>query len=176
MRHWKYILPLVIFAVLVGFFVRGLDLKPAEVPSPLIGKPAPALNLKPLLDTKPGLADADLKGGLVLVNFFASWCGPCRIEHPLLMDIAAKKIVPILGVNYKDKPEDAKAWLANLGDPFAKIGVDFDGRTAIDWGVYGVPESFLVDANGIILAKQIGPMMQKDWNERFLPKIKERSK
>jgi cytochrome c biogenesis protein CcmG/thiol:disulfide interchange protein DsbE len=176
MKRLIYLLPIMIFGGLVFFFVQGLNLRPSEVPSPLVGKMAPALNLAPLKSDKPGLQDSDLKGQVVLVNFFASWCVPCRAEHPLLMDIAEKKIVPVLGVNYKDKAEDALGWLKGLGDPYAKIGVDLDGRTAIDWGVYGVPESYLIDKEGRIRHKQIGPITPQAWEKTILPLIKELSK
>lgn len=175
MRKLLFLAPVALFAVLVAFFWRGLDLDPSKVPSPLIDKPAPALDLPALSDAKPGLASADLKGQVTLVNFFASWCLPCRAEHPLLMTLSERKDVVLVGVNYKDKPEDALKWLRSLGDPYRRIGVDADGRTAIDWGVYGVPESYLVDREGRIRFKQIGPFTERDVTDKLIPLLRELS-
>lgn len=175
MRWITYILPLALFLVLVGFFLRGLGLDPAKVPSPLIGKPAPELSL-PALDTGPGLTTTDLKGRVTLINFFASWCVPCRMEHPLLMSIAGRRDFAIVGVAYKDKPLDSRRWLQSLGDPFERVVADADGRAAIEWGVYGVPESYVVDRDGRIRFKQIGPLTQRDLERTVLPLLKELSR
>ena len=127
------------------------------MPSALIDKPAPAFDLPPIVGRKDGLATADLKGRVSLVNVWASWCPPCRAEHPVLMTLA-RDGVPIYGINYKDKPEDAMRFLKTLGNPFARIGADTTGRTAIDWGVYGYPETFVVDAAGRIRYRHVGPI------------------
>jgi cytochrome c biogenesis protein CcmG/thiol:disulfide interchange protein DsbE len=174
MNRLYFILPMVIFIALVGFFMRGLSLNPRDVPSPMICKTVPEFDLPPLKDSKPALKDADLKGaGVVLINFFASWCAPCRVEHPLLMELAEKKTLPVIGIAYKDKPEDTKAWLDRYGDPYTRIAVDRDGRTAIDWGVYGVPESYLVDNSGRILYKHVGPLTREKLAKDILPKLKD---
>lgn len=175
MRKLLYVLPVAVFLGLVAFFWRGLSLDPSKVPSPLVGKPVPVFALPPLSDAKPGLATEDLKGRVTLVNFFASWCVPCRAEHPLLMDLAKRSDLEIVAINYKDKPEDALRWLAALGDPYKRIGVDADGRASIDWGVYGVPESYLVDRAGVIRFKQVGPFTQKDIARSLLPLLSELS-
>jgi cytochrome c biogenesis protein CcmG/thiol:disulfide interchange protein DsbE len=172
MRRLIYIAPILVFAVMALFFARGLFLNPKEIPSVLIDKPAPALALPALKDGGKGLASEDIKGRVTLVNFFASWCVPCRAEHALLMDVAAKGEVPVIGVNYKDKTEDAVAWLARLGDPYERIGADRDGRAAIDWGVYGVPESYVIDKHGNIRYKQIGPLTRQDLDNTVLPLIR----
>ena len=131
--------PLAAFLGLGGFLAVGLTLNPREIPSPLIGKPVPEFSLPPVQGRTLGLSSADLKGEVSLVNVFASWCVACRAEHPLFMELKAKGIVPIHGLNYKDRPQDAEGWLNELGDPYTRTGADLDGRVAIDWGVYGVP-------------------------------------
>ncbi|MEO5373739.1 MAG: DsbE family thiol:disulfide interchange protein [Alphaproteobacteria bacterium] len=176
MRWIAYVLPLALFLVLVGFFLRGLGIDPARVPSPLIGKPAPEFAL-PALDSRTvGVTTEALKGRPSLINFFASWCVPCRLEHPLLMAVAARRDIAIIGIAYKDKPEDARRWVETYGDPYERIAADADGRAAIDWGVYGVPESYVVDRGGIIRYKQIGPLSQRDMEETVLPLLKELSR
>jgi len=176
MRRVLYLLPVVVFLVLGGFFWRGLQMDPQLIPSPMIGKPAPAFALPPLKTDKPGLAAADLQGKVTLVSFFASWCIPCRAEHPLLMELAATHQVNLVGINYKDKPEDGLAWLGKLGDPYAAIGADRDGRVGIDFGVYGVPESYLIDKQGRIRFKQTGPFTAEDISNKLLPLVAELSK
>lgn len=151
-------LPLAIFLVMAAFLGVGLFLDPREIPSVLIGKPVPDFDLPPVQGRKLGLATSDLKGEVTVVNFFASWCTACRAEHPLLMRLAASGIVPIHGINYKDQPADAVRWLASLGDPYTRTGADIDGRVGIDWGVYGMPETFVIDKDGIIAYKHIGPI------------------
>ncbi len=167
-----FLIPVIAFAVLAAAFGVGLYLRPDIVPSPLIDKEAPVFALKPLPSRNDGgLTNEDLKGQVTIVNVFASWCLPCRAEHPFLMQLAAQG-VRIVGINYKDKPEDAAAWLKDLGDPFAKIGRDDTGRVSIDWGVYGVPESFIVDAQGRIRYKHVGPMDAHDVATKILPAIR----
>lgn len=164
-------LPLAVFALMAVFLGIGLTMNPRDIPSPLIGKPVPNFSLPPVKGRSLGLASSDLKGQVSLVNVFASWCVACREEHPVLLDLARKGVVPIHGLNYKDKPNDAQAWLDELGDPYTRTGADIDGRVAIDWGVYGVPETFVVDRNGIIAYKQIGPITPEALREKILPLI-----
>jgi len=149
----------------------GLGRNPQEIPSALIGRPVPAFSLPPVQGRTLGLASTDLEGDVSLVNVFASWCVACLAEHPLFMRLKASGGVPIHGLNYKDRPEDAARWLDTNGDPYARTGADLDGRVAIDWGVYGVPETFVVDADGRIVHKHIGPLTQKDFDETILPLI-----
>jgi cytochrome c biogenesis protein CcmG/thiol:disulfide interchange protein DsbE len=172
MRRLVYLLPALLFVVLAGYFFLGLQRDPALLPSALIDKPAPAFDL-PGLGAKPGVASADLSGKVVLVNFFASWCAPCRVEHPLLMRLAEEGRVTLYGVDYKDKPEDATKLLAQLGDPYGRIGVDRDGRTAIDFGVYGVPETYIVDKTGRIRFRQVGPISPEIWDQVLMPLLKQ---
>lgn len=165
---------LVPFLVFVGIAVMlgiGLTLDPREVPSPLIGKPVPKFSLPAVQGRTLGLSSADLKGEVSLVNVFASWCTACRAEHPLLMEMKQKGVVPIHGLNYKDRPEDAAKWLDDLGDPYTRTGADIDGRVAIDWGVYGVPETFVIDREGRIAYKQIGPITPQALEKTILPLI-----
>ena len=174
MKRLLFVLPVLIFVgVGIGLAV-GLTRDPGVLPSALIDKDVPSFVLPPLEDhDKPGLQTADLATGEVaLVNVFASWCVPCRVEHPLLMRLAEDG-VPIYGINYKDRPADARAWLAELGDPFERIGMDRDGRVGIEWGVYGVPETFVVDAEGRIRHKHVGPLQAKDLETTILPMLAE---
>ena len=166
-----YILILLAFLALVVVLGIGLTLDPRKVPSPLIGKPVPEFSLPPVKGRTLGLASADLKGEVSLVNVFASWCIACRQEHPLFMQLKAAGTVAIHGINYKDKPEDAAQWLDELGDPYTRTGADLDGRVSIDWGVYGVPETFVVDRDGRIAYKQIGPITPQALRDTLLPLI-----
>jgi cytochrome c biogenesis protein CcmG/thiol:disulfide interchange protein DsbE len=170
-RRLLYFMPLAGFAGIAAAFGWGLTRNPQELPSALIGKPVPVFNLPPVQGRTLGLSSTDLKGEVSLVNVFASWCVACRAEHPLFMQLAANKVVPINGLNYKDAPEDAAEWLDTLGDPYARTGADRDGRVAIDWGVTGVPETFVVDAKGIVAYKQIGPVTQQALDATILPLI-----
>jgi cytochrome c biogenesis protein CcmG/thiol:disulfide interchange protein DsbE len=172
MRRLVYLLPILLFALLAGYFVLGLQRDPSLLPSALLDKPAPAFDL-PGLGGKPGLATADLAGHVVLVNFFASWCAPCREEHPLLMRLADEGKIVLYGVDYKDKPDDASRLLGQLGDPYRRIGVDRDGRTAIDFGLYGVPETYIVDQSGRIRYRQVGPITADDYERKLLPLLKQ---
>lgn len=170
-RSLAFLVPLALFAGVVALLAVGLTRNPREVPSPLIGKPVPKFSLPPVKGRALGLATADLKGEVSLVNVFASWCVPCRQEHPLFMELKAKGVVTIHGINYKDSPEDAARWLEELGDPYARTGADLDGRVSIDWGVYGVPETFLIDREGRIAYKQIGPITPQVLEQKILPQI-----
>lgn len=166
-----YLIPGLVFLGVTLLLGIGLTLKPREIPSALIGKAIPEFALPPVQGRSLGLSSADLIGEVSLVNVFASWCVPCRQEHPLFTRLAATGAVPIHGLNYKDAPADAAKWLDTLGDPYTRTGADRDGRVAIDWGVYGVPETFVVTADGRIAHKHIGPLTQKDLDEAILPLI-----
>ncbi|MFP1630635.1 DsbE family thiol:disulfide interchange protein [Zhengella sp. ZM62] len=173
-RRWLVILPLVLFVALSGvFLMQLLSGKDASiVPSVLIGTQAPATDLPPLEGVDlPGFSTESLKGKVSLVNVWASWCVPCRQEHPLLMDLAKDGRFGIVGLNYKDKPGQARAFLADLGNPFTMLGVDQTGRAAINWGVYGVPESYLIGKDGTILWKQTGPFTPESVRNGLLPEI-----
>ncbi len=168
----RYIVPLVGFLALVGLFMIGLGLDPREVPSPLIDKPAPQFSLPDLHDESKSVSTEDLKKHKVsLFNVWASWCAACRQEHPLLVELARQGVVPIYGLNYKDKRGDAINWLNRLGDPYTASAFDENGRVGIDWGVYGVPETFVVDSKGMIRYKQIGPVTEEALQETILPLI-----
>ena len=165
------LIPLLIFAGLVAVFAIGLTLNPREIPSPLIGKPVPEFALPPVKGRTLGLASADLKGEVSLVNVFASWCVACRDEHPIFLQLQREGFVALHGLNYKDRPEDAARWLDELGDPYTRTGADLDGRVGIDWGVYGVPETFVVDREGRIAYKHIGPVTQDVLQKKLRPLI-----
>jgi len=159
-RLWLVLLPVIVFAALAALFWKGLSGTPNQIPSALINKPVPdfVLNAVPGLNV-PGFDDETLKQGKVtVVNVWASWCAPCRIEHPLLTELARRPDIQLFGMNYKDEPQNAVEFLSTLGQPFAAVGMDRDGRTGIDWGVYGVPETFIVDGQGMIRHKHIGPL------------------
>ena len=169
-RGWLYALPVVIFAALAAAFFYGLQIDSNTLPSALIDQPAPRFELPPLPGHEPGFSSADLAGHVSLVNTFASWCTPCRAEHPVLQALAATKRVPIYGIDYKDKPEAGRSWIAALGNPYTRIGAD-NGRVGIDWGVYGVPETFVVDRQGRIRYKHVGPLTQADLDHTILPLV-----
>jgi cytochrome c biogenesis protein CcmG/thiol:disulfide interchange protein DsbE len=170
-RRLLFAMPAVGFAGLAGLLALGLGRDPSRVPSALIGQQTPKFSLQPVQGRTLGLANPDLLGQVSLVNVFASWCLACREEHPLLMQVSHDKIVPIHGLNVKDAPDDAARWLNTMGDPYTRTGADRDGRVAIDWGVYGVPETFLVGADGIIAHKQIGALTQAVLSETILPLV-----
>ncbi|MFP6774353.1 MAG: DsbE family thiol:disulfide interchange protein [Alphaproteobacteria bacterium] len=170
-RHWSRLVPLAIALVIGGFLFAGLNLRPKEIPSVLIGKAVPEFELPPLPGRPKGLKTADLNGEVSLVNVFASWCVSCRAEHPLFMKLQASGVVPVHGLNYKDEGSAAMGWLRRHGDPYDRVGADLKGRVGIDWGVYGVPETFLVNAEGRIVCKHIGPIMQRDLDDKLLPAI-----
>ena len=167
----KYIIPLILFIILAGFLAVGLKLKPSEIPSPFIDKPAPAFFAPKLDAPDEKLATVDLKGKVWLFNVWASWCASCRAEHPVLNELAKQQTVVIVGLNYKDDPNDAQNWLNQLGNPYTVSIMDRDGRIGIDWGVYGVPETFVVDKKGIIRHKHTGPVTSEDIRTVLLPLI-----
>jgi cytochrome c biogenesis protein CcmG/thiol:disulfide interchange protein DsbE len=169
----RWSLPLAVFAVIVAFLFVGLFRDPREVPSPLIGKPAPAFSLPKLHEPGQTLTTADMRGQVWLLNVWASWCVSCRVEHPLLVELAKANLVPVIGLNYKDKRDDGLAWLAERGDPYKASIVDADGRVGIDFGVYGVPETFVIDKAGVIRYKQIGPITAEALNDKILPLVRE---
>lgn len=169
----RYLIPLGIFIVLVGFLAVGLNLNPREVPSPLIDKPAPAFSVPQLHRADKTISRDDLKGKVWLLNVWASWCVSCRQEHPLLVDLAKSGAVPIYGLNYKDQREAGLKWLAEHGNPYVISAYDQDGRVGIDYGVYGVPETFLIDKNGVIRYKHIGPVTPDALKDIILPKVRE---
>lgn len=170
----RYAIPVAILALLLVLLGIGLKLDPREVPSPLIGKPAPAFEL-PLLEGDATLTPAVLAGRPVLVNFFASWCAGCRVEHPLLLELARKEGVEIVGVDYKDDPAAGRQWLQRHGNPYRVVAVDRQGAAGLDWGVYGIPETFVLGADGTILFKQIGPMTPQAWERDIRPLLGKRS-
>ena len=176
MKSARWSIPLAIFVVLMAFLYIGLYRDPREVPSPLIDKPAPAFALSQLHDPERKLTNADLKGKVWLLNVWASWCASCRDEHPLLMQLAAANSVPIYGLDYKDKPDAGRAWLAQNGNPYTASAVDLDGRVGIDYGVYGVPETFVIDKQGIVRYKQIGPLTLDSLQRKIMPLIKDLQK
>jgi len=169
-RGWVFLLPVAVFALLVGGFYLGLGIDQNVLPSPLIDQPAPLFALPPLPGEEHGFSSADLAGHVSIVNAFASWCVPCRAEHPVLNALAQSKRVPIYGIDYKDKEDAARAWIAELGNPYAAIGAD-DGRVGIDWGVYGVPETFIVDRDGRIRYKHVGPLTPADLEQTIMPLV-----
>jgi cytochrome c biogenesis protein CcmG/thiol:disulfide interchange protein DsbE len=167
----KFIVPLLLFAALGIFLFVGLFRDPRYVPSPLIGKPAPEFTLPSLQDASYPVSSKELLGQPWVLNVWGTWCGGCREEHDTLLAIAAQRAVPIVGLNWKDDNALAQQWLAQLGNPYAVVAEDREGRTAIDWGVYGAPETFLIGPDGIVLYKHIAPMTLEVWNREFLPRI-----
>jgi len=169
--RWQIFVPPAVFGILVGLFLTGMYRDdPDGLPSTMVGRMAPALQLAPMPQaplTTPEVLEAP---GLKLVNFWASWCAPCRVEHPFLVDLAGQGI-PIHGINYKDRPAQAAAFLAELGNPYATIGADATGRTAIEWGVYGVPETYLIDGGGKILLRHAGPITRQEYDRVIKPAI-----
>ena len=166
------LLPVAVFGLLGAAFYWSLWNNHDRLPSTLIGKPVPEFALPPIEGRQDGLSSADLQGQVSLVNVWASWCVPCRTENPLLVELAEAGTVPIYGINYKDDPEEALAFLEDLGDPFTRIGADRSGRVAIDWGVYGLPETFVIDAEGRIAYKHVGPFDRRALEEDILPVVR----
>lgn len=167
----RTLLPLSVFVVLVGFFYIALGKDPSLVPSPLIGKPAPQFELPDLHNSDTTVGSMDFDGNVVVLNVWATWCVGCRQEHDALLEIASQNLVPIYGFNWKDDGDLARVWLDRLGDPYVATAVDIDGRVAIDWGVYGAPETFLIDADGTVLHKHLSPLTMDIWQNEFLPLI-----
>jgi cytochrome c biogenesis protein CcmG/thiol:disulfide interchange protein DsbE len=172
MKSLKFLIPLALFGVLALFLAAGLKLDPREVPSPLIGKPAPEFKLTRLDDSAVTISRDDMLGKVWMLNVWASWCVACREEHPFLVEFAKRKLVPIYGLNYKDVRADGTGWLARLGNPYDASLFDGDGRVGIDFGVYGVPETFVIDRKGVIRFKQIGPLTPEVLRDRIEPLLK----
>jgi cytochrome c biogenesis protein CcmG/thiol:disulfide interchange protein DsbE len=172
MKSLKFLIPLVLFGVLALFLGAGLKLDPREVPSPLIGKPAPDFKLARLDDPAATISREDMLGKVWLLNVWASWCVACREEHPLLVEFAKRKLVPVYGLNYKDVRADGTAWLSQHGNPYQASLFDDKGKVGIDFGVYGVPETFVIDRMGVIRYKQIGPLTPEVLRDRIEPLIK----
>jgi cytochrome c biogenesis protein CcmG/thiol:disulfide interchange protein DsbE len=170
-RRLTFALPAIAFAGIALSLGLGLRRDPSVLPSALLAKPVPDFSLPPVKGRTLGLSTLDLKGEVSLVNVFASWCTACRFEHPLLLQLSKTGIVPIHAIDYKDKPDDAAKWLDELGDPYTRTGADIDGRVSIDWGVYGVPETYVIDRAGRIAYKQVGPITQQTLDETILPLI-----
>ena len=168
----RFLWPLGLFIVLVGFLAVGLNRDPSVVPSPLVGKPAPAFEL-PRLDGDQRFGPKDMLGQVWMFNVWASWCVACREEHPVLVALAREKLLPIVGLNYKDQPADATLWLQRHGNPYGLSAVDADGRVGIDYGVYGVPETYIVDKAGVIRFKQIGPVTREVLDKKIRPLVQE---
>lgn len=169
----RYLIPLALFLVLVVFLAIGLRRDPHLVPSPLINKAAPEFRLPQLKDPSQTFSAAEMRGKVWLLNVWASWCVACRDEHPLLLEYAESGAVPIYGLNYKNDRTEALSWLSELGDPYVLSAADIDGRVAIDFGVYGAPETFVIDQNGMIRFKQIGPITRAVWSDQILPLVQE---
>ncbi len=172
MRYARGLIPLMVFLGLVWFLWSGLFLDPKQVPSPLIGKPAPAFALTRLDQAQTTIRRDDLLGKVWILNVWASWCVACRAEHPLLVEFSRKKLVPIYGLNYKDQRPDGLRWLANFGNPYEASLFDQDGRVGIDYGVYGVPETFVIDQQGVIRYKQIGPVSPEVLSNEIEPLVR----
>jgi cytochrome c biogenesis protein CcmG/thiol:disulfide interchange protein DsbE len=172
-KRFFIILPLALFAVLVFFLARGLQLDARELPSPLIGRPAPAFDLARLNDPAARFAPADLRGQVWLLNVWASWCAPCREELPALMALADRKLVPIVGLNYKDSREQGQRWLGSFGNPYLLSAHDLKGEVGIDYGVYGVPETFVIDREGVVRLKHTGPLTEAVVRDKLLPLLRE---
>jgi cytochrome c biogenesis protein CcmG/thiol:disulfide interchange protein DsbE len=172
MKALKFGVPLALFLLLVGFFAVGLMRDPREVPSPFIDRPAPTFKLEQLHEPTLAFTPADMKGKVWMLNVWASWCVSCRVEHPLLVEMSRRKVVPIVGLNYKDRREDGVQWLVKFGNPYALSAYDLDGKVGIDYGVYGVPETFVIDKQGVIRHKQIGPITPESLEKTILPLIR----
>jgi cytochrome c biogenesis protein CcmG/thiol:disulfide interchange protein DsbE len=170
MKRW---LPLVFFIVLVGFFAKGLFLDPREVPSPFIGRQAPMFTLPLVGDANASFSPADMKGRVWMLNVWAPWCVSCRQEHGFLMQLAQSKVIPIVGLNWKDKDREASSLLARTGSPYVAVPEDLDGRVGIDYGVTGTPETYIIDQAGVVRLKHIGPIGAEVWKDKFEPKLKE---
>lgn len=169
----KFLIPLLLFVVLVGFLAVGLNRDPHEVPSPLIGKQAPAFELPQLADPQKTFSPESMKGKVWILNVWASWCVACREEHPVLVELGKLQIAPIIGLDYKDKRDDAMTMLARQGNPYVLSAFDANGRVGIDYGVYGVPETYVIDQAGVIRFKHIGPITMELLNKKMIPMLSE---
>ena len=169
----RFALPLVVFVLMVGLLGYGLRLDPKKVPSPLIDKPAPEFSLSMLETPSRQLSTKDMSGQVWVLNVWASWCVSCRAEHAVITELANRNLVTVVGLNYKDEPADATRWLEQFGNPYATSVIDRDGRVGIDWGVYGVPETFVIGADGMIKYKHIGPVTHESLEQTILPMLKE---
>ncbi|SHN67601.1 cytochrome c biogenesis protein CcmG, thiol:disulfide interchange protein DsbE [Duganella sacchari] len=169
----RYILPLGGFAVLLVFLGIGLRLKPQDVPSPLVGKRAPEFSLTQVGDARETFRSTDMRGKVWVLNVWASWCGPCRAEHPALLELSKLKVVPVVGLNYNDQRGDSQRWLNEFGNPYQATAFDGDGKTGIEFGVYGVPETFVIDKQGLIRLKLTGGLTSAQIKEQLLPLIQE---
>jgi cytochrome c biogenesis protein CcmG, thiol:disulfide interchange protein DsbE len=169
---WRYLVPAAIFAALVAFFAVGLRKDPRVIPSPLIDKPAPAFELASVEDPTRVVRSQDFKGQMYVLNVWGTWCAGCRQEHEQLLQIASTQVVPIIGLNWKDELPLAQRWLSELGNPYVVTAFDPEGRAGIDWGVYGAPETFLVDAQGVVRYKHLAPITAEVWEKEFLPRIR----
>jgi len=169
----RYLIPLGLFLVLVVFLAIGLTRDPNTLPSALIDKPAPTLRLPQLKDATKTFSAEDMRGKVWMMNVWASWCVACRDEHPFLFEYQKSGVVPIYGLNYKDRREDALGWLGELGDPYVLSAVDLDGRAGIDYGVYGAPETYIIDKSGTIRMKHVGPVTPDVWSTKILPRVQE---
>jgi cytochrome c biogenesis protein CcmG, thiol:disulfide interchange protein DsbE len=170
---WRYLTPIGLFLALIAFFYFGLGRDKETLPSPLIGKPAPQFELTRVDDPAQTLSNRDFAGRMYAINVWGTWCVGCRQEHGALLEIARRNDVPIIGLNWNDDRAKAQRWLQELGNPYAGSAFDGEGRVAIDWGVYGAPETFLVDARGTVVHKQIGPLTLQIWEQDFVPLIRE---
>jgi cytochrome c biogenesis protein CcmG/thiol:disulfide interchange protein DsbE len=170
---WKFLLPFAAFVALALLFAFGLNPKRDihALPSPLIGKPAPQFALTDVLDAERVVSNSGLQGQVYVLNVWATWCVPCREEHESLLAISQTHLVPLIGLDWKDNRERSKLWLQQLGNPYQAVAFDGDGRAAIDWGVYGAPETYLIGKDGKVLFKFISPMTQQIWDEEFVPRI-----
>ena len=167
----RFLIPLVLVAVMIPVFVIGLNRDPSEIPSPLLMKPAPEFELPSLKDPGQNVGSANYEGRLALLNVWATWCVGCRQEHDYLLRLANETDIPLYGLNWRDRREDAVSWLQQLGDPYVASAYDEDGRVGIDWGVYGAPETFLINAEGVVLYKHISPLTEEVWQKEFQPRI-----
>lgn len=169
---WRYLVPIGLFAALIAFFFAGLGRDKETLPSPLIGKPAPQFSLPSVEDSSRIVSSADFVGRPYVINIWGTWCPGCRQEHEVLLEIARRNIVPIVGIDWKDDAQAAQQWLRELGNPYVATAFDGDGRVGIDWGAYGAPETFLIDAKGIVVHKHTGPLSIPTWESDFVPRIR----
>lgn len=169
---WRYLLPVAAFAIMIPIFIIGMDRNKSELPSPLLNQKSPTFALPSLHDADRIVGSENYAGKVALVNVWATWCAACRTEHPYLMELAARKEIPIFGLNWRDQRKPAINWLQQLGNPYFENAYDEDGRVGIDWGVYGAPETFLIGVDGTVLFKYISPMTEQVWQDEFLPRIR----